>query len=82
MKEIEVRSDSGMPIVKVRLGWSPDAVSTVLLTVSQLHGHALAFAREAGLEDIQLSLSHEEDCIVAVALGTYGGARLKRLPTP
>ncbi|KAL5049289.1 Sterigmatocystin biosynthesis fatty acid synthase subunit alpha [Aspergillus fruticulosus] len=34
-----------------------------------LHGDALAAAQRAGLDNIQLSLSYGDDCVVAVALG-------------
>ncbi|KAL4817010.1 Sterigmatocystin biosynthesis fatty acid synthase subunit alpha [Aspergillus spinulosporus] len=34
-----------------------------------LHGDALAAAQKAGLDNIQLSLSYGDDCVVAVALG-------------
>ncbi|CBF80164.1 STCJ_EMENI Putative sterigmatocystin biosynthesis fatty acid synthase alpha subunit [Aspergillus nidulans FGSC A4] len=36
---------------------------------SVLHGDALAAAQKAGLDNIQLSLSYGDDCVVAVALG-------------
>lgn len=35
----------------------------------QLHGDALRAAQSAGLDNIQLSVSYGDDCVVAVALG-------------
>lgn len=39
---------------------------------SKLHGGAASAARSTRLEDFLLSLSHGEDCVIAVAMGLSG----------
>ncbi|EME39096.1 fatty acid synthase-like protein [Dothistroma septosporum NZE10] len=43
----------------------------------KLHNDCIKAGRKAGLEDIQLSISHGEDCLIAVAIGIAGNGPAK-----
>ncbi|UJO24867.1 hypothetical protein CLAFUW4_14443 [Fulvia fulva] len=43
----------------------------------KLHNDCIRAGRKAGLEEIQLSISHGEDCLIAVAIGIAGNGPAK-----
>lgn len=70
MKDIEIIKDAnGAPAVLVSFLNPTRWVS--MLTIAQLHGEAAAAAKQAGVQDITISISHSDNQAIAVAVANF-----------
>ncbi|WCB91431.1 Holo-[acyl-carrier-protein] synthase [Baekduia alba] len=65
MKVLQPRADDALPWLAIEVVRNPDAAPAIAL-----HGAAAALARQAGLTELALSFTHEDEYAAAVVVGT------------